>query len=495
MMKAKQAGLRKSYQRQFRNIAIIAILIVVLSIISASSGEMAVRDIFQQNPVVKKAVRFPIELQIASAEKGKGKGLIPQEEKERILRAINADEVHQEGWKGRGIIVAIIDFGFDLNNPLIKGHTIGTKSFRMDGRIDGAGDSLHGTLIAEIIATVAPESRLYLISIDKVSIGKSDSYQEALNWLANNAASEDIDIVSISVGPILPDDFYDGTGPLAQLADAIVDQGIIVVVAAGNEALSHHEGHFTDSNNDRFHNFKGFDQSLEINVLEGDEVIVVLSWDDWKRNKKIDLWIGVLDEKGNLIEESDYPQSQGTDPIEVVQFKAHYSGTYQIQVRDNLGNAGDIPFEIYLYSSGPVSLEYPVPTSSLSPGIANAQRTITAGALEAAAEIAPYSSRGWANHSEHKVDLVAPGSMTICLGGKLIRRCAVVKGTSFATPIVAGAAALLLSRNPIPDEVIKDILMETAKDLGTEGHDPVYGAGLVDVAKALEQKAVVNEKD
>ena len=59
-------------------------------------------------------------------------------------------------------------------------------------------------------------------------------------------------------------------------------------------------------------------------------------------------------------------------------------------------------------------------------------------------------------------------------------------GTSVATAHVSGVAALLVAQNPkrTPDD-IRNILMATAKDLGPKGVDPQFGAGLVDLLKAL----------
>lgn len=59
-------------------------------------------------------------------------------------------------------------------------------------------------------------------------------------------------------------------------------------------------------------------------------------------------------------------------------------------------------------------------------------------------------------------------------------------GTSFASPIAAGVAALVLSRNPAftPDDV-ETIMKETAVDLGTAGFDNFYGWGRVNAQAAL----------
>ena len=61
-------------------------------------------------------------------------------------------------------------------------------------------------------------------------------------------------------------------------------------------------------------------------------------------------------------------------------------------------------------------------------------------------------------------------------------------GTSSATPHVSGIAALMLSVNPdlTPPEV-KDILQETAEDLGKPGFDRYYGYGRVNAKRAVAE--------
>ncbi|WP_148630557.1 S8 family serine peptidase [Bacillus sp. E214] len=58
-----------------------------------------------------------------------------------------------------------------------------------------------------------------------------------------------------------------------------------------------------------------------------------------------------------------------------------------------------------------------------------------------------------------------------------------------AAPIVAGAAALVLSKEPkLTNEQVTYRLASTADDLGARGKDTSYGAGRVNVANALKYR-------
>jgi len=60
-------------------------------------------------------------------------------------------------------------------------------------------------------------------------------------------------------------------------------------------------------------------------------------------------------------------------------------------------------------------------------------------------------------------------------------------GTSVAAAHVTGVAALLWSRKPDASaDVIRDVLLSSAKDLGPKGRDDQFGWGLVDPLKALQ---------
>jgi thermitase len=87
------------------------------------------------------------------------------------------------------------------------------------------------------------------------------------------------------------------------------------------------------------------------------------------------------------------------------------------------------------------------------------------------------------------VDLAAPAQDILLADPTMTEGYGTNSGTSFATPLAAGAAALAWSINPnlTPDEV-EQLLRLTAVDLGDPGWDQIYGWGRIDVA-ALAQAA------
>lgn len=65
-----------------------------------------------------------------------------------------------------------------------------------------------------------------------------------------------------------------------------------------------------------------------------------------------------------------------------------------------------------------------------------------------------------------------------------------VTGNSFAAPAIAGAAALLKQYWPqLGGKAISRILLDTATDLGAPGVDTVFGAGLLNIERALQPQA------
>jgi len=90
----------------------------------------------------------------------------------------------------------------------------------------------------------------------------------------------------------------------------------------------------------------------------------------------------------------------------------------------------------------------------------------------------PFSSRGPTNDGRIKPDLTGPDGTTSLTYGTRGGY-----GTSFSSPTVAGAAALILAHDPTltPDE-LEDALRFSARDVGAQGNDNTYGSGLLELA-------------
>ncbi|MBD5458853.1 MAG: S8 family serine peptidase [Lachnospiraceae bacterium] len=127
---------------------------------------------------------------------------------------------------------------------------------------------------------------------------------------------------------------------------------------------------------------------------------------------------------------------------------------------------------------------------TISP-LGNSRRVITVGCHEGGyfgnrrGLCENYSGRGDRDDFVRKPDIVAPGTDIMSCNNK---RGSYVKksGTSMATPIVSGAAALLLQKYPyLNNEQVKRKMVYSAKDLGDAWNK--QGWGMLDIQSLLGQ--------
>lgn len=84
------------------------------------------------------------------------------------------------------------------------------------------------------------------------------------------------------------------------------------------------------------------------------------------------------------------------------------------------------------------------------------------------------------------VDLAAPGDLILTATADANHGYALSSGTEFAAGFAAGAAGLVWSVNPsLPASEVERTLLNTARDLGQPGRDPLYGRGLLDATRAV----------
>jgi subtilisin family serine protease len=117
-----------------------------------------------------------------------------------------------------------------------------------------------------------------------------------------------------------------------------------------------------------------------------------------------------------------------------------------------------------------------------SPG--NYKPCVTVAAVDAAGNIARFSSRGGA------VDVGAPGVRILSTypNGRYTQ----LSGTSMATPYVAGIAALFVEKarnlGVVPSQsLFEKLIRETALDRGAPGFDTSYGEGIVQPTALLDR--------
>ncbi|HET6616761.1 MAG TPA: S8 family serine peptidase, partial [Gemmatimonadota bacterium] len=117
-----------------------------------------------------------------------------------------------------------------------------------------------------------------------------------------------------------------------------------------------------------------------------------------------------------------------------------------------------------------------------------AVNAFSVGAVDDQDEILSFSGRGpspCGGSFVTKPEVVAPGVL-VTSRSRFNATLANFTGTSFSTPMIAGIAALMRSKDPtITPEEAKTILIETATDLGSSGDDNTFGHGLVNAEAAL----------
>jgi len=106
--------------------------------------------------------------------------------------------------------------------------------------------------------------------------------------------------------------------------------------------------------------------------------------------------------------------------------------------------------------------------------------TIYVGAINNQDELTEFSNYGpW-------LTVVAPGKSMYSPRNTGTTAYSYQSGTSQATPVVAGAVALILSAHPaLTPRQVKELIQQSAADLGATGRDDFFGHGRLDVAAAL----------
>ncbi len=116
---------------------------------------------------------------------------------------------------------------------------------------------------------------------------------------------------------------------------------------------------------------------------------------------------------------------------------------------------------------------------------ADAFEILAVGAVNSAGTLASFSSRGPTFDGRMKPEVCARGVSTAAASASSDNSYANVSGTSLSTPLVAGAAVLLVQARPtLPPQIIREALMNTADNADLPDNN--YGHGVINLGKALD---------
>lgn len=147
---------------------------------------------------------------------------------------MNCQKMWDEGYTGKGVTIAVLDTGCDVNHPCLKDRIIGVRNCTA-GKIDDVTDIHgHGTHVSGIIAGnrikmgvtgVAPDANLLIVKV--LGNDGNASYMTIVKGI-EYAIEQKVDIINLSLGGGKD---YD---PLKAVIKKAVNSGISVVVASGN---------------------------------------------------------------------------------------------------------------------------------------------------------------------------------------------------------------------------------------------------------------------
>ena len=172
------------------------------------------------------------------------------------LKSLNGKRLHESGYCGKGMMIAVFDGGFmnvDKIPALHKIKLTGVKDFVVPESKNVFGEMEHGTMVLSTMAAnapdfyvgVAPEAQYLLIRCEDE---RTESLAEEDYWAsaAEYADSCGVDVINSSLGYHGFDDssmdhhYYEqdgNTALISRTASMCADKGIVCVNSAGNDGM------------------------------------------------------------------------------------------------------------------------------------------------------------------------------------------------------------------------------------------------------------------
>jgi subtilisin family serine protease len=465
-------------------------------------------------------------------------------------KSIRADSAWAKGWTGSGVKVAILDSGLDTDpaNPDLPASiqtrdysnfpsSIGTSVLN---KVTGHGTHVTGTVLGRGTLSsantqngggpfkgMAPSAGLVFLKIGN-DTDASSSY--AADVAAMHAAVDTFqaNVLSMSYGGW--DVYHDGSDGEDQVVDWVYSRGAPFFIAAGNDA----------DGNDHFSGTVGAHDSTAPIALSvsgaaanSTKLRFNLVWRSTADSPATAMDLHYFTNALQLVPAAIDPQtssSRGTNAeySESVSYVPSGSSNYNLRVV----NKSSRPLSFHLYEDwgdGTVTFNVGDPDYTISQP-ASADHAFAMGAYISrntwtaydglvwnsregqTGAITTFSSRGPRVDGHLKPDIAAPGSILISVRDRHIYTSPsslwvssigtspdsayyLMQGTSMATPVGAGAAALILGRTPslTPQQVYSAMSAGAITDGFTGGvPNTTWGAGKLNVYAAISVSTSVD---
>ena len=394
---------------------------------------------------------------------------------------------------GAGVKVAIVDAGFGSLSTEQSAGNMPAVTYTNEGCSTGgqtAGDTQHGTAVAEIVHQMAPQAQLFLYCVaDSVGFGLA----------AADIVSQGVSVVNSSLG-FPADSRGDGSGAATSAATAVRnarESGVLWIQSAGNNAAEHWTGSLVDRDHDGLVDLGCDVHSGALSTCPESDAfytapgaaptLAVLKWDGWPTSPITDIkleivgrqcaanWASCTGPARTPIIGTHAAGAEPTISLSVAGTSSYMQWIVAIKESSSRSTQFDLSYwggasdPSYLASVSPAkAAQASVSEPASSPfAFAVGAANVTSGMLER------FSSQGPTIDARVKPDITGWDCVSSNLGAFASGFC----GTSAAAPHVAGAAALVKAANPSMDAAQIQTFLEQRANGGAPSDPPSVRVG------------------